>query len=76
MDLKKTVKTFLSQQKPFVVTLENTFQQVVNILATSFVHRVFIVDKYEHPIGCLTVTDIMIILRNELFSGVDDFMDE
>jgi len=47
---------------PITCLASTTFEQLVNILATEHVHRVYVTTDYGYPLGVITLTDILRIL--------------
>eukprot|EP01129_Flabellula_baltica_P003563 TRINITY_DN13319_c0_g1_i1.p1 TRINITY_DN13319_c0_g1~~TRINITY_DN13319_c0_g1_i1.p1 ORF type:complete len:314 (+),score=51.85 TRINITY_DN13319_c0_g1_i1:29-943(+) len=47
-------------RKPFIfVQKDNTFRELLKILTESHVHRVFLKDELEHPIGVISLSDVL-----------------
>lgn len=60
-DLEMTVEDFLlSRNTIFLVcTPENTLEEVLNMVHTKRLHRIFIVNKENRPVGLLSLTDFI-----------------
>jgi len=44
---------------PITISENDTFSKVLDLMVTNKVHRVFVVDSDRHPIGVVTMTDVM-----------------
>lgn len=64
LDLLFPVLDYLKQfhgvvRKPVTVTVDSTFEQVVDKVLSEKVHRVWVVDAQNKPIGALSMSDIV-----------------
>lgn len=64
--LTETLQEFLSLDKPQLpptVTPSTTLNATIMILASEHIHRVWVIDEQQKPIGIVTLTDIIKKLR-------------
>jgi len=53
-----------AQPKAVMVTLDSTFGDVINLIARTRVHRVWVVDANHKPIGVISLTDVCRMIAN------------
>jgi len=67
--LYQTTRNFISKERketesmprhPIFATPDDTLETVINILALNEVHRVYVVDSNHHPIGIVSLKDILL----------------
>jgi len=65
MYLEKCTPTFQRENSatPLSCTMFTTIAEIVKILATNHVHRLFVVDDSKRPIGVLSLSDIITFLN-------------
>jgi CBS domain-containing protein len=73
MFLNESVESFLTAQKggiraPITCKSSTPFDQVIQTLVENNVHRVWLVDDKEKPIGVVTLTDILNVFKNVKFT--------
>ena len=66
MNIELPVSDILKRKHGLSVTRTTTFAATVALLQQHKVHRVYIVDDHQSPIGIVSITDIMKILAKEL----------
>jgi len=67
--LNESVETFLTAQggsvrAPICTKSSSTFGQVIQSLMDNHVHRIWLVDDKEKPIGVVTLTDVLNVFKN------------
>jgi len=62
LNLEVPVGLFIRSQKPIVCSKESTLSSVIKQFAETQVHRIYIVDEKFHPIGVVSLTDVMKIV--------------
>ena len=79
-DLLLPVVEFLKKTKrlhaPIVVRAETSFETIVLKLAVTKVHRVWVVDDYERPIGIVSLTDVMRLLDLRIYIDANNALSE
>jgi CBS-domain-containing membrane protein len=67
--LEKRVADLKHQRiPPKTCTMQSTLETVVLKMAATHVHRIWIVDEHQHPIGLVSTTDLMNALKVLFFA--------
>jgi len=66
VELNSPISTYTKYQRPVFCRRHTTFAALIDLFGASLVHRVFIVDNEERPIGLVTLTDVCKVIRNKL----------
>jgi len=67
---EEPVLNFLKREKatirnPITCTKESTLREVISKLSSEKIHRIYVVDEQERPIGIVTLSDIMPVLKRK-----------